>query len=463
MPVSRDVCILAAGRGKLLAPDARQGMVRAMATQGSDSESQPESEAPASRGAIAAWCLFDWANSAFPTVIVTFVFAAYFTQAVAPDPETGTGLWGSAISLSAFAVALLAPLLGAVADRGGPRKPWILFFTVVCVLAGGALWTIAPGPALLLFALVVVGIANAAFELGQVFYNAMLPEIAPRSMFGRVSGWAWACGYFGGIASLAACLVFFALPETPLFGLDKETQEHIRITGPFVALWFALFAWPMFLFTPDRPSAGLPVATALRQGLAQLVGTVRQLRRYGNIARFLLARMLYIDGLNTLFAFGGIYAAGSFGMDFQEILVFGILLNVTAGLGAAGFAWIDDWIGSKRTILIAVAALTLFGSAILLIESKLWFYILGCAIGVFIGPAQAASRTLMARLAPAELRTEMFGLFALSGKATAFVGPALVGWVTVWADSQRVGMATILLFFIVGLLLMIPVREPADR
>jgi UMF1 family MFS transporter len=412
------------------------------------------------RGAVVAWCLFDWANSAFPTVIVTFVFAAYFTGAVAPDVEQGTALWGTAISLSALAVAVLAPVLGAIADRGGRRKPWLFVFSLVCVLAGATLWFIVPGASLLVAALLLVGVANAAFELGQVFYNAMLPDVATPAMMGRVSGWAWACGYFGGIAALSICLFLFALPETPLFGLDQASQEQIRITGPFVALWYALFAWPLFLFTPDSRATGLTAGQALRQGLGQLWSTLRQLRRYANIARFLLARMLYIDGLNTLFAFGGIYAAGTFGMDFQEILVFGILLNITAGLGAAAFAWIDDWIGSKPTVMIAVVCLTISGAAVLLIETKLWFYVLGAVIGIFIGPAQAASRTLMGRLAPPALRTEMFGLFALSGKATAFLGPAVVGWVTLWAGSQRVGMATILVFFLLGLLLLIPVREP---
>ncbi|MGF1609538.1 MAG: MFS transporter [Kiloniellales bacterium] len=412
------------------------------------------------RGAVVAWCLFDWANSSFPTVIVTFVFAAYFTQVVAPDVELGTGLWGMTISLSALTVAFLAPICGAIADRGGRRKPWLFVFSLVCVVAGAALWYIVPGTSLLVAALLLVGIANAAFELGQVFYNAMLPEVATPSTMGRISGWAWAAGYFGGIAALSVCLFLFALPETPPFGLDKASQEHIRITGPFVAVWYALFAWPLFLFTPDSRATGLSAGQSLRQGLAQLWGTLRQLRRFANIIRFLLARMFYIDGLNTLFAFGGIYAAGTFGMDFQEILVFGILLNITAGLGAAAFAWIDDWIGSKPTVMIAVASLTVSGTAVLLIDSKLWFYILGAVIGTFIGPAQAASRTLMGRLAPAELRTEMFGLFALSGKMTAFLGPAVVGWVTVWADSQRIGMATILAFFLLGLVLLIPVREP---
>jgi len=163
-----------------------------------------------------------------------------------------------------------------------------------------------------------------------------------------------------------------------------------------------------------------------------------------------------------VFVVGGAYAANTFGMEFAEILTFGILLNVTAGLGAFGFAWLDDWIGSKRTIMIAIAGLTLCAGAILMVESKLWFYIAGCVLGVFAGPAQAASRTLMARLAPPELLTEMFGLYAFSGKATAFIGPALVGWVTLWSDSQRVGMATILAFFVTGFVLLLPVREPSD-
>jgi UMF1 family MFS transporter len=216
----------------------------------------------------------------------------------------------------------------------------------------------------------------------------------------------------------------------------------------------------MFLWTPDKAASGLSHSEAIRKGLATLADTLRNLRRFRNIATFLVAHMIYTDGLNTLFAFGGIYAAGSFGMTFDEILIFGILLNIAAGLGAFGFAWVDDWIGPKRTVIIALIGLMAFSTAILLVEQKLWFYLLGCGIGALIGPAQAASRTLMAHLAPAHIRTEMFGLYALSGKATAFIGPALVGWVTLWFDSQRAGMATILAFFLIGLLLLLKVRPP---
>jgi UMF1 family MFS transporter len=234
------------------------------------------------------------------------------------------------------------------------------------------------------------------------------------------------------------------------------------MTGPFVALWFALFALPLFFMLHETAQPFRPTG-AVRGGLASLWRTLRLLPQHGQTGRFLLARMLYTDGLNTLFAFGGIYAAGTFGMSFQDILVFGILLNVTAGLGAFAFAWIDDIVGAKFTILASVAALTLLGAAILVIDSQFWFYVLGCGIGAFIGPAQTASRSFMARIAPPDLRAEFFGLYALSGKATAFIGPALVGSVTVWADSQRVGMATILLFFLAGFLLMWPLNDPQAR
>ncbi|MFQ5468196.1 MAG: MFS transporter [Kiloniellaceae bacterium] len=420
----------------------------------------PRSTTRRDRRAIIAWCLYDWANSAYPTVIVTFVFAAYFTRALTTDPEAATGAWGAALALSGLAVAILAPVLGAVADQAGRRKPWIGAFTALAVLCAVALWWILPDPAYALAALVLIAVGNAAFELGQVFYNAMLPEVAPPGRVGRVSGWAWGLGYAGGLACLALVLVLFVREGTALVPLDRASAEPVRVSGPFVAVWFALFAAPLFLFTPDRPGRRAPLGPTIARGLRTLAASLRALPGQRALGRFLIARMIYTDGLNTLFAFGGIYAAGTFAMSFEEILVFGILLNVAAGLGAAGFAWIDDLLGARRTILLALVGLMVAGAAILVVESRVWFTVFGCVIGVFIGPAQAASRSLMARLAPAEIRTEMFGLYALSGKATAFVGPALVGWVTLWAGSQRAGMATILVFFVVGFVLLWPLRDP---
>lgn len=411
------------------------------------------------RRGLIAWCLFDWGNSPYPTVIVTFVFAAYFTRGVAASPEEGTAQWGLMLSLSGILLAVLAPVLGAIADQGGGRKPWIAGFTATSAACAVLLWWIEPDPAFVLPALLLVALGNTAFEFGHVFYNAMLPEVAPHSHLGRLSGWAGGLGYAGGLISLALCLALFVMPEQPLFGLDKARSEDVRITGPFVGLWFAVFALPLFLMVHESPAPFRPAA-AVRDGLASLWTTLKLLPRHGQTGLFLVAHMLYTDGLNTLFAFGGIYAAGSFGMSFQDILIFGILLNVTAGLGAFAFAWIDDYVGAKFTILASVGSLIVLGTAILLVESQLWFYILGCGIGVFIGPAQTASRSFMARVAPPDLRAEFFGLYALSGKATAFLGPALVGWATVSAGSQRVGMATILVFFIAGMALLWMVRDP---
>ncbi len=418
-------------------------------------ENPVERQGRAARGrALFAWCLFDWANSAFPTVITTFVFAAYFTKAVAADVVTGTAQWGYAMSLSALAVAVASPVFGAVADHSGRRKPWLMTFTVLCVTATALLWFTRPDPGDVLWALLFVALANFGFETGMVFYNSMLANLAPPGRVGRISGWGWGLGYAGGLACLALVLGGLVQAEVPWFGLDKGSAEHLRATAPLVAIWFAVFAVPLFLFTADAPATGVAPAEAVRRGLASLADTVRRIGDHVHIARFLLARMIYTDGLNTLFAFGGIYAAGTFGMDFSELILFGIGINVTAGLGAAGFAWIDDLIGPKRTILIAVAALIVLGGILVMVPSKTLFWVFGLPLGIFVGPAQAASRSLMTHLAPPELRTEMFGLYALSGKATAFVGPALLGWVTAVAGSQRAGMATILAFFVVGALLL---------
>jgi UMF1 family MFS transporter len=409
-----------------------------------------------------SWALYDWANSAFSAVIITFVFATYFSQGIAPDKDTGTAQWGWALSASGIAIALLSPVLGAIADAGGRRKPWLFAFTYVTVIGCFLLWYARPDPDYVIFTLVVMAMANVAFEIAGVFYNAMLPEIVSREYIGRLSGWAWGLGYAGGLACLILALLAFVQPEQPLLGLDKDSAEHVRITGPLVGVWFALFSLPLLLFTPDRRSAGLPAREAIRRGLAQLRRTVADIRRYRQIGLFLLARMIYTDGLNTLFAFGGIYAAGTFGMDLSQVIYFGILLNVTAGLGALAFAWIDDWIGAKRTILIALLGLLACGAAAVIVTSTLGFWIAGGLLGIFVGPTQAASRSMMARMAPPEVRTEMFGLYALTGKITAYIGPFVLGTVTWWTGSQRLGVATILVFFVIGMILLLPVKEPAE-
>jgi UMF1 family MFS transporter len=413
--------------------------------------------------ALISWCLYDWANSAFPTVIITFVFATYFTGSVALDKITGTAYWGYTMSLSALAVAIAAPVFGAIADNLGRRKTWLGFFTALCIFASCVLWFVEPDPSFALMALVTAGLANFAFETGMVFYNAMLPGLVRKSHLGRVSGWGWGLGYFGGLFCLALTLIGLVQPESPWFGLEKETAEHVRATALLVAMWYAIFSIPLFLFTPDKIASDISIVGAIKKGLSELRATFSQVRQHSNMFKFLIARMIYTDGLNTLYAFGGIYAAGSFGMELNEIIIFGIGINVTAGLGAAAFGWVDDWIGPKKTVMIALAALTVLGTALLIVETKTGFWTFGLPLGLFVGPAQAASRSMMVRLAPPEQITETFGLYALSGKATAFLGPALLGAASFAFDSQRAGMATILVFFALGMFLLKNIGEPTVK
>jgi len=423
-------------------------------------DSVPADPRTGTRRAIAAWCLFDWANSAFPAIVTTFLFSAYFTDYVAPTHADGQALWSWANGLAALAIALTSPVLGAIADQGGRRKPWLFALSLISIVATAALWFVRPVAGDVLLALVAMAVATFGFELGTAFYNAMLPDIVARDRLGRVSGWGWGLGYAGGLACLGLSYFVFVKPAPAPFGLDRATAEHVRIVMPLAALWFALFALPLFLWVPDRPATGRRLGTIVRAGIAELIGTLRQVRRYGNIVRFLLAKMIYIDGLNTLFIVGGSFAAGAFQMSVGEVLIFGILLNATAGAGAIAFAWIDDWLGAKPTILISLAALTLLGGAVLIVESKLWFYVLAAALGIFVGPVQAASRSFMARLAPPEQRTEFFGLYNLAGKITTPIGPFLVGLITYLFQNQRAGMAAILPFLVIGMLLLTAVREP---
>ena len=401
-----------------------------------------------------SWCLYDWANSAFPTVIITFVFSTYFVTNVAQDEVTGTAQWSLAVSISGLIIALLSPFVGAISDQMGQRKVWLGFFSIITIFSAGILWFVRPEVGYVVWALVAFSFANVGFEVGQVFYNALLPSIAPRQLTGRLSGWGWGMGYGGGLCCLLICLYIFVKGNPPPFGLDSESAEHIRVVGPLVALWFAIFALPLFVFVRDPIQSSIPLYVALRAGTRSLMNTIRNIREYRQIAWFLLARLLYVDGMNTMFVFGGIYAAGTFGMGILEVMEFGVALNVSAGLGAIGFAWLDDKLGSRNIVLFALSGLVFLGIPLLIIESKLWFWIIGLLLGLFMGPAQSASRSLMVTLAPVRLHTEMFGLYALSGKATAFLGPLVMGFVTLASGSQRIGMVTVLVLIAGGLIVV---------
>jgi UMF1 family MFS transporter len=446
---------------------------------------------PAGKRALFGWVMFDWAAQPFYTLVVTFLFAPYFVNGFMADPVRGAVLWGYATGIAELIAALAAPVLGAVADTGQPRKPWIAAFSVLLVAGLCGLWLAEPGRGdLVPIVLIAFGLATVGAELATVFTNAMMESLVSGRRLGTLSGTGWATGYVGGLASLvlfAGLLVadhgsgktLLGLP--PLIPLDAATREGDRLVGPFAALWYLVFVLPLFLYTPDRPP-GPRRAHAVSAGLVQLWRSLERLvREHAQIALFLLARMLYADGVGAVFAFGGIYAATVFGWGAMELGLFGIALTIAGTIGALAGGPLDDRLGSKTVI---AAALILFIAAslgvlsvdrshvlfVLPVEPKpaggapfasageqilLGFAVL---IGAASGPVQASSRTLLARLSPPAKMTEFFGFFSFSGKITAFAAPLAIGAVTHVSGSQRVGIASCLAFLIAGLLLLLRVK-----
>jgi MFS transporter, UMF1 family len=444
----------------------------------------------ASRRAIGSWLMFDWATQPHFTLITTFVFAPYFVSRVAETPVSGQALWGYATGIGGFAIAIFSPILGAVADAGGGRKTWIAVFSVLLVFGAAMLWFAVPGGEMaIVISLVGFGIATIGAEFATVFTNAMMSDLVDDSRLGRLSATGWAVGYAGGLVSLVAVLGFLvANPQNgltvfgvpPILGLDSANFEGDRASGPFTALWYAVFVLPLFLFTPDVPRR-LRLGAAVRTGLGNLRSTLLSLRHHGNVALYLLAHMVYADGLVALFAFGGIYAAGTFGWSSFELGLFGILLTITGTIGAVIGGRLDDRYGGKSVIGVALGLLIVASVGILSIDrdhigfvfqvapsgqedglfssvGERLYLAIGALIGALAGPLQAASRALMARISPAGRPTEFFGLYALSGKVTSFAGPLAVGVLTAVADSQRIGISILVVFFAFGAVLLIGVR-----
>lgn len=472
-------------------PEPPSADKRASAPAGSPTLSAT-GQVPADRRGRVSWALFDWANQPYFTVVTLFIFAPYFAAGFIGDPVRGQELWGYTQSMAGLVIALVSPMLGAVADAKGRRKPWLAGFSALFAISASLLWFALPGapsgPAVIMAAVVLAAIG---MEFAVVFNNAMLPSLVPEARMGRLSGFAWGLGYVGGLVALMLVLLFLVADRetgetliglAPWFGLDPAAYEADRLTGPLSVLWYAVFVLPLFLFTPDAPATGLSIRQATAQGLRTLAGTFAKLRRYRNVALFLVARMTYHDGLSAIFAFGGIYAAGTFGWTIETLAIFGIVLSVFAAVGAFVGGWLDDRLGSKPTVLIAVGGLVLgtLLSASVTRDTVLYvisvaprapdapafstvgeqiYLAFGILIGICGGPAQAASRTLMARLAPPHMTTEFFGLYALSGKATAFVAPFAVAVMTAAFDSQRAGLLVIVAFLVVGFVLLFGVRE----
>jgi UMF1 family MFS transporter len=445
-----------------------------------------DSRRKASRLAILGWALFAWAEQPYFTLILTFIYAPYFASAVVGDATRGQSIWGFATATAGIVIACTSPVLGAVADATGRRKPWIAAFGALLVVGAAALWMAKPGePATIMPALIAFVIASIGAEFAHIFYNTMMPTLVPKNKIGSLSGLGWAVGYIGGMVSLIFSLAFLSTnPETgrtllgflPAFGLDTAAREGDRATGPLTAIWFVVFAAPLFLFTPDGEARDR-FGPAIRHALQTLVDTVRAARRHRDLWFFLIANMIYTDGLIALFAFGGIYGVGQLGWHTIELGLFGILLTITGTIGAYVGGKLDDRLGAKTVILGSLVILAICCCGILSVSrDRILFFLpveppmpghgifastaerfyvaLGALIGMVAAPLQAASRTLLVRLAPRDRLAQFFGLFALSGKLTSFMGPFLVAAVTAATASQKAGISVLVVFFFVGGILL---------
>ena len=396
---------------------------------------------------VISYALYDWASSPVPTLHATFIFAVYFTTTI--SPENGTSYWGYMTALASLSVALTAPFLGALADARSIRKFLLFVFTILGVFSTMSLWFIYPDNNLILFALVISFFSIVCMELTFVFYNSLLPSVAKPSQIGRVSGFAWGCGYFGAIFCLAIALFVFILNDTPPFGLLKSDAGPVRATMVLSSFWFLIFSLPAFIFIREikKSNTSLKPLTRLNEGLKTIL-------KIPGMLRFMIARMFYTDGLTVIFAFAGIYSAKVFGFQQEKVIIFAIAVNIFCGIGAIFGGLIDDKFGPFSTIRFSLFALLFLGSGILFAPTELWFWIFGLLTGLFIGPVQSSSRSLVARLAPVEHRSQIFGFYMFAGKSTSFIGPAIYAWLVMFSGNERAGMLIVLMFFIFGIIIL---------
>ena len=395
-----------------------------------------------------SWMLYDWASSPVPTLHATFIFSVYFTTQIMP--EQGSFYWSQMTALAAITVGVLSPFVGRLADIRGGVKPGLMISTGAGAVAVALLWYALPSSEYALYALIISGITIFCVEIAFVFYNSWLASVAPARKMGEVSGYGWALGYIGAIVALVLVLVFLILPEEPVLGIGTEAAAHVRAVMICAGLWLIIFSLPLFLLCPAPP----PVQQESSGFFTSLRQTVKLALSIPGLGRFLLARMAFTDGLITLFAFGGIYAAKVFDFSQQDILIFAISLNLTAGLGAALAARLTDRLGTIRTIRLSLIGLILCGCLAWLAPTASLFWGAGLALGIFVGPAQSAARAHIGMIAPAEYRASLFGLFMFSGKITSFVGPLFYGWLVLGFGTERAGMGIVILLLILGLVLL---------
>ncbi len=400
------------------------------------------------------WLLFDFANTSFSVMMVTFAFPLYFKNVICKGEPSGDALWGFSVSLSMLLVAVISPVLGAAADYSGKRKRFLLFFTLISVIATALLSFSGPGT--VVAAIILFILANMGFEGGIVFYDAYLKELASDKSIGRVSGYGFAMGYLGALAIL--------LLVQPLLskGIVLSNMSNVQSSFFVAAIFFALFAAPLFLVLRDeKKEKRAPFSLALlSRSIREVKFTVQHIMHYPDLARFLLAYFFYNDAILTVIAFSSIYAQNTLGFTTEELIFFFMLVQTTAIAGSIIFGFVTDKIGPKRTIVITLIIWFVVVVSAIFADSKELFFYTGMLAGMSMGSSQAASRSMMTRLTPQEHVTEFFGFYdGTFGKASAVVGPFLFGLVSSQAGSQKTALASLLLFFIVGLLLMTRVKS----
>jgi len=397
------------------------------------------------RGKIFVWTLFDFANTSYSIVVVTFLYAVYFKKVVASGEPIGDLYWSISTSISMIITALLGPVLGAIADYAAGKKRFLLFFTLLCIVFTALLFFVQEGN--IFWGVTLFIVATIGFEAGLIFYDAYLPEITVPKNYGRVSGYGFGMGYLGSIASLAIIYPFIA-------------NENIRVTFPISALFFLVFATPLFLFLRDNRRQVDNKESYLSIGLNRVWTTLTHLRYYKNLALFLLAYFFYIEGVNTVIYFAGNYASTTLGFSETELLIFFIIVQTTAIAGSVVLGIIADSIGQKRTIIITLIMWLITVLVAYLIHDKSGFYVVGLLAGAAMGSSQSTSRSLMSKLTPPERKTEFFGFYSFFGKSSAVLGPLVFGLVSFLSGDQRLAIITIGFFFIIGLGILMKVNDP---
>jgi len=401
------------------------------------------------------FALYDFANSAFTTIIITFIFSTYFAKQIAPNPVLGQSYWGWAIGATGVLVAIIGPILGSYADKKNFTEFFIKLFTIICISLTTLLWFSKPSEKYLLFTLIVVALANFFYELSLIFYNSILKRISNTKDLGKSSGFSFALGYIGGILILIICIKVFIDNDALPFGLLIENSENIRATSIVVAAWYLVFSIPFLFSLKKKINNKIEVTQNNIKKIKDLIWN----NGLNNLGKFLIARMLYADGLNAIIVMGGIFAVGVFNLEIKDLLILSILMNVTAFIGAIVGGYANDKFSSKPVIIFSLLGLIISSSIILFVKSQLFFLIFAAINGFFIGPIQSASRVFITKSIDENNQASGFGLFALSGKLTSFIGPLLVSTITYIFNSQRIGFSSAIILLLIGLLILLKVKK----